>query len=133
MKSGAGDDPFAERGHDTDDRDDPDRTDGGPEQGQFDEPGDTTGETTAPGEPDETGAGGLLGGDATGDESGSPLDAAEIPWVLRRGSVGDDRPNVTQFFLRDETDRAEQRVNYPTLAASGRSAARCSSPRCSPH
>ncbi len=32
-----------------------------------------------------------------------------IPWVLRRRSVKEDRPNVTQFFLRDETDRAERR------------------------
>lgn len=90
MKSGAGDDPFAERGHDTDDRDDPDRTDGGPEQGQFDEPGDTTGETTAPGEPDETGAGGLLGSDATGTRAGHPSTQRRS-----RGSSGADRSGTT--------------------------------------
>ena len=37
-------------------------------------------------------------------------DDSHIPWVLRRSSVKDDRPNITQFFLRDETDRAERRL-----------------------
>ncbi len=46
---------------------------------------------------------------ADGDDAGASDDAPDIPWVLRRSSVKADRPNVTQFFLRDETDRAERR------------------------
>lgn len=41
------------------------------------------------------------------DSTGRP-DDTHIPWVLRRSSVKDDRPNITQFFLRDETDRGER-------------------------
>ena len=54
----------------------------------------------------KTSAGSSGNGNEAGD--GGPRDI-EIPWVLRRGSVKDDRPNVTQFFLRDETDAAERR------------------------
>ena len=53
-----------------------------------------------------SGEGGKTSTGSNGD--GGPRDI-EIPWVLRRGSVKDDRPNVTQFFLRDETDTAERR------------------------
>ena len=108
MKSGAGDDPFAE-------------TDPGADDAQSREPAD-------PGEGSEgkieSAASSDSGTDGdTGDESPDTTrmdgtttdgdgngDSAEIPWVLRRGSVKDDRPNVTQFFLRDETDRGEQRL-----------------------
>lgn len=115
MKSGAGDDPFAESGsndgatgREAADRGDESNGDaeprGTPGSGIDEEPGDDA--APADGTPDDATA-----ADATADGDGvTPSAAAEIPWILRRGSVKDDRPNVTQFFLRDETDRAEQRL-----------------------
>ncbi|WP_142861207.1 hypothetical protein [Salinigranum halophilum] len=107
MKSGTGDDPFGdlvseERG----------------DEEASESPTETTSETTddepaadvavdaatdTDGDADtETDTTSALDVDGAGDDDG-------IPWVLRRRSVKDDRPNVTQFFLRDETDRAERR------------------------
>ncbi|SDN30646.1 hypothetical protein SAMN04487949_0005 [Halogranum gelatinilyticum] len=62
-------------------------------------PGDaeSTAETTSP--PDA---------EAVESSDADAPDDSHIPWVLRRSSVKDDRPNITQFFLRDETDRAER-------------------------
>lgn len=106
MKSGAGDDPFAEADPSTDDAQSREPADsaeeGGENAGSVEAPDSGTDGDTVDESHDTTPA------DATApDGDGAP---AEIPWVLRRGSVKDDRPNVTQFFLRDETDRGEQRL-----------------------
>lgn len=99
MKSGAGDDPFADDPVATDDQSD------GEDDTTADDR-DATG-TAPPASADEPAA------QASAPPESGPGDGQlarqDIPWVLRRGSVKDDRPNVTQFFLRDETDRAERR------------------------
>ena len=95
MKSGAGDDPFADdaddeqEGTDTD----PPATESVPETAEgterSDEPSESTdgaGETATDSRPDE----------------------ADIPWVLRRDSVKGERDHVHQFFLRDATARGER-------------------------
>lgn len=80
MKTGAGDDPFAEP-----DEDDPVEQE--PENPEEAEPDTATAAT-------ET------------DDSPAKED---IPWVLRRSAVKEDRDNVHQFFLRDEyADREEE-------------------------
>lgn len=79
MKTGAGDDPFAEP-----DEDDP--VEEAPESTEED-PGTATGAT----------------------ETGDSPAKEDIPWVLRRSAVKEDRDNVHQFFLRDEyADREEE-------------------------
>lgn len=55
-----------------------------------------------------TGAADTTDSQATQSDGTEKPDDSHIPWVLRRSSVKDDRPNITQFFLRDETDRAER-------------------------
>lgn len=81
MKTGAGDDPFAEPDEDAPLEDDPEEV-----------PADDS-ESDAAAEP------------VTDD---SPA-KADIPWVLRRSAVKEDRDNVHQFFLRDEyADREEE-------------------------
>lgn len=106
MKSGTGDDPFADDAADeseaTTDADvAPD--DGGDGNAPPDESADA-------GTPDEASdADGESSADDASAAETSDDDAPDIPWVLRRSSVKADRPNVTQFFLRDETDRAERR------------------------
>jgi DNA-binding SARP family transcriptional activator len=51
-----------------------------------------------------------LAEDAVDDE----IDRSDVPWVLRRDAVKDDRPHVHQLFVRDDTDgrarRAESRL-----------------------
>lgn len=107
MKSGAGDDPFADEptGNGTGDPADAEPDDP-PDVAADDASDDQASAASAPDvadpAPEDTRA---ESGDATGDR----IARQDIPWVLRRGSVKDDRPNVTQFFLRDETDRAERR------------------------
>jgi len=98
MKSGAGDDPF---GDESDGDSGEDRTD--------DEPHSATDDGATENGADERTESGSAGDRPTDDPSPT-LDASEIPWVLRRSAVKDDRPNVTQFFLRDETDRGERRL-----------------------
>lgn len=99
MKSGAGDDPF---GDESDGDSDEDRRD--------DEPHSVTDDGATENSAAERAENGGTGrGRPTDDPSPMP-DASEIPWVLRRSAVKDDRPNVTQFFLRDETDRGERRL-----------------------
>ena len=139
MKSGSGDDPFAD---DTDpDSDDSSATDADTSDTTTDAA--ASGPTTDADVTDSTGAdvdasesppgsaddrsppphdasasGDASAPDADADSVGDTSaagqttaadDAPDIPWVLRRSSVKADRPNVTQFFLRDETDRAERR------------------------
>jgi hypothetical protein len=99
MKSGAGDDPFGDLVEE--------ESEATADEATADEA--TAGEATAgeasDGVSEDPSAD--TPADATPDE---PVDDGDdIPWVLRRRSVKDDRPNVTQFFLRDETDRAERR------------------------
>ena len=137
MKSGTGDDPFADETADeagdgsngtgaapdetpdadaaksaTDESADADSDAGAAADDEADadastDPSPAADAESGPNEPtaDAAEADGASGG---ADEEGSD-DAPDIPWVLRRSSVKADRPNVTQFFLRDETDRAERR------------------------
>ena len=120
MKSGTGDDPFAD---DATDADESAEADGSPDAESAADAGSESGPASEAEDPaTDASADGASGGDGDGDaadESGpsddpaeaadEPDDAPAIPWVLRRSSVKADRPNVTQFFLRDETDRAERR------------------------
>jgi hypothetical protein len=110
MKPGTGDDPFAEE--ETDDRPDETTPKSEPEKSaegtpaaveappEADEASESDAETAA--------SGSASAGADAGAGSADPVDSADIPWVLRRGSVKDDRPNMTQFFLQDATDRAER-------------------------
>jgi hypothetical protein len=114
MKSGAGDDPFSDLVDEERADEEAADADGGTSTAAEAEPTDpdtdaeTEAETTAEADVDvETPRDGSV------DDTPAPADVAAaddgIPWVLRRRSVKEDRPNVTQFFLRDETDRAERR------------------------
>lgn len=80
MKTGAGDDPFAEPEEDDAVEQEPET----PEEAESDT-------ATAATETDDSPA------------------KEDIPWVLRRSAVKEDRDNVHQFFLRDEyADREEE-------------------------
>ena len=110
MKSGTGDDPFADDATDASDET-PDETDETPDASTGD---DADGTADAPSEADADANPAADADDESSDDDPSDVDAEsddapDIPWVLRRSSVKADRPNVTQFFLRDETDRAERR------------------------
>ena len=97
MKSGSGDDPFA---------DEPDPAEA--ETDESDTPvSDSVDESADRPDPSEDVPADDRPADVRRADDGN--DAPDIPWVLRRSSVKADRPNVTQFFLRDETDRAERR------------------------
>jgi len=85
MKSGSGDDPFA---------------DPAPEDVE-EEQADTEGEPTA-----EEDLGGPLS--ETGDASDS--EDQEFPYVMRRSRVKEDRDDVRQFFLREETAQGETQL-----------------------
>jgi len=110
MKSGAGDDPFADEGSDeTTDGDAAteegseieldERSPEGADRKRDRNDGATRQDREATGAADERKDG--------ADESG---DAAEIPWVLRRSRVKEDRDNVHQFFLREEYSAAEDDI-----------------------
>lgn len=103
MKSGTGDDPFA------DDHDDSDEDSNEPEP-ELDLEGTESSEQTPEPEPDEETADDTATDSGETDTAGSSgqIDSQDIPWVLRRDGVKDDRPNMTQFFLRDSTDQAER-------------------------
>jgi hypothetical protein len=122
MKSGAGDDPFSDLVDEeradaeaTDADADADSSTSTAAEAETTDPdtdaavdAETEAETAAEADVDvETTPDGSV------DDTPAPADVAAaddgIPWVLRRRSVKEDRPNVTQFFLRDETDRAERR------------------------
>ncbi|WP_435361830.1 hypothetical protein [Haloarchaeobius sp. DFWS5] len=115
MKTGAGDDPFAdpfeeEPEEEPDGEAEPEPTteldeadSSGSDESTDDEsvendvPVETTSDESAVAESDE----------GTSDDSLSPQD---IPWVLRRGAVKEDRDNVHQFFLRDEYSEREDEL-----------------------
>ena len=101
MKSGTGDDPFADDATDAEESVDAETA--------AEEPDSDSDADSASAEPQSTVDAPANASDDADDTSGDEPDAPDIPWVLRRSSVKADRPNVTQFFLRDETDRAERR------------------------
>ena len=110
MKSGTGDDPFADEEPDDQNREDDARPE--PDANADASPAavETSPETDdASGDGVDTAPSDPAADSSEGDAGpGDAVDAADIPWVLRRGSVKDDRPNMTQFFLQDATDRAER-------------------------
>lgn len=85
MKSGTGEDPFA---------DDPEPTD--QEQQNASESPDTE-ETTAD-SPDDS---------ASTDDTEEGLNQDDIPWVLRRSRVKDGRPEMIPVYVREETSDRE--------------------------
>jgi|APHM01.1.fsa_nt_gi hypothetical protein len=89
MKSGAGDDPFA------DEVDDPDG-----EQAADDEP---VAETAA----DPFDADGAASADETATDD--TAQGSSLPWRFARDSAKDER-DMVQFFLQDETQRLEGRA-----------------------
>jgi hypothetical protein len=108
MKSGAGGDPFADdpgepeaeqsESQSTDDGESETEPPTGRDRSRRDRPDRDPHERRT--DPDE-------GRDESDDEDDEP---AEIPWVLRRSRVKEDRDNVHQFFLRDEYSAAEDDV-----------------------
>ena len=149
MKSGAGDDPFADDPFEEDEED----ADDEPSEALDDSPADETdSETDTVTEPQtdtdgdersgrevagiddrsadaasESATGGTRRSDArsssestpaAGQSEGAPENSDEtddaetqdIPWVLRRSRVKEDRDNVHQFFLRDEYSKAEDEI-----------------------
>jgi hypothetical protein len=88
MKSGAGDDPFAD-----------DEASAETEAAEVD--------STATTSPVDDGTGPADAPDDDRSRDQSP-DGADIPWVLRRDSVKGERDHVHQFFLRDEAARGER-------------------------
>ncbi|WP_135822327.1 hypothetical protein [Halostella litorea] len=115
MKSGAGDDPFA---------DDPVEPDDGGAEGEPEVPAEeSTAESPSTneradrrGQRDDRDQSRGGDDDATDDtdDAGNSDDGddepTEIPWVLRRSRVKEDRDNVHQFFLRDEYSAAEDAI-----------------------
>jgi hypothetical protein len=134
MKSGAGDDPFADDPFEESDGDREDdsepvdddgesserrpSTDGAADGSRRDgEPGaevrDPSPDDTAPSDEPSDG-GGSPAVDSTDNEStaegATDEESMDIPWVLRRSRVKEDRNNVHQFFLRDEYSKAEDDI-----------------------
>jgi hypothetical protein len=113
MKSGTGDDPFAdpfeEEAADESESDTQRATSEAATEAteSAESASETNSETEATAEP--TPESEQASPDSSDTTDDGP-DDSHIPWVLRRSSVKDDRPNITQFFLRDETDRAERRL-----------------------
>jgi hypothetical protein len=104
MKSGTGDDPFADEIEE-----EPDEEEQTDDDLDLDtaESGDQENETDPT--PSEKTEGAQTSTENTETEGSSDkIDSQDIPWVLRRDGVKDDRPNMTQFFLRDTTDQAER-------------------------
>ncbi|WP_338728298.1 hypothetical protein [Haladaptatus sp. DJG-WS-42] len=90
MKSGAGDDPFADIfEEETAPQDADSATEGG----------DSTGEP----------AGVDASGNGSAQSTAETSDAAEIPWIFRRDKVKSDRDKVHQLFVKPETDRSYRR------------------------
>lgn len=109
MKSGTGDDPFAEELEEESDEPKPESDEPDPDldidQNEASEQATET-ETQSEGDTDESATANSR--DTDPEASTGQIDTQDIPWVLRRGGVKDDRPNMTQFFLRDSTDQAER-------------------------
>lgn len=106
MKSGTGDDPFADEPEEESDEPQPEQEpELNPEQS---EPAESSSETETPVTDgvEDTSTSSTTETDS-GTSSGQ-IDSQDIPWVLRRDGVKDERPNMTQFFLQDTTDQAER-------------------------
>lgn len=98
MKSGTGEDPFA---------DDPEPTDQAPaDQEQQSTPDDAT--ETEGSTPDTSADEPSVSDDsASAADTEGQLDQDDIPWVLRRSRVKDDRPEMVPVYVREETADAE--------------------------
>ncbi|MFB6164375.1 MAG: hypothetical protein ABEJ31_04375 [Haloarculaceae archaeon] len=120
MKSGASD-PFADDGGETDDADDGGETDAGAEVAdRVDDvamTGGTDAETATDDADEPAGASGTESGDAGtdpksshggtgGDDGDEAFSREELPYVLRRERVKDERPEVHQLFVQQETHDA---------------------------
>jgi hypothetical protein len=113
MKSGTGDDPFAEEPEGEPDEAEPDLEldeDSSTESTEEETNTEPDSETKTEAQPSETPENTPETGPSDTDPgtSSGQIDSQDIPWVLRRDGVKDDRPNMTQFFLRDATDQAER-------------------------
>jgi hypothetical protein len=102
MKSGAGDDPFADIFED-DAQDDEQPADADSVEGVPDESDGAldvakNGFSHAPDESDEQ-----------EENATEPVEEADIPWIFRRDKVKADRDKVHQLFVRPETDRTYRR------------------------
>jgi len=99
MKPGAGNDPFA---------DDSDNEEGSPETSDV-----TTQETTtqASSEPRSEADGHSSADRLESSTSASHIDEDDLPYILGRNGVKDDRQMV-QYFLRDETKNLESDVKH---------------------
>lgn len=99
MKSGTGEDPFA---------DDPDPTDQDEESAsESSETEDSTPETADEPANSDT-AETASSDDATGaDDTETTLNHDDIPWVLRRSRVKDGRPEMIPVYVREETATRE--------------------------
>lgn len=109
MKSGTGDDPFADESQDSDTSEStqdrpPEREP--PEADEADEAEAADPQSAESATRDDDAEMDTAAGAST--EASEQIDSQDIPWVLRRDGVKDDRPNMTQFFLRESTDRAER-------------------------
>jgi hypothetical protein len=114
MKSGTGDDPFAEEPEEEPDEPEVEQESGEDpelEHDQNDSSAQARETETAPDSAPDTNTDESVKTGTRDTEPGASsdqIDSQDIPWVLRRGGVKDDRPNMTQFFLRDSTDQAER-------------------------
>ncbi|WP_332898766.1 hypothetical protein [Haladaptatus sp. CMSO5] len=99
MKSGAGDDPFADIFED-DTQDDGQPADADSVEGGSTEESDVL-DVSKNGSPDAT--------DESAGKTDESSDEAEIPWIFRRDKVKADREKVHQLFVRPETDRTYRR------------------------
>ncbi|WP_336359083.1 hypothetical protein [Haladaptatus sp. ZSTT2] len=99
MKSGAGDDPFADIFED-DTLDDGQPADADSVEGGSTEESDVL-DVSKNDSPHAT--------DEPAGKAEEPADEAEIPWIFRRDKVKADREKVHQLFVRPETDRTYRR------------------------
>lgn len=116
MKSGASD-PFADDAEESESASGDESGDAGgvsetSEESGTSEASEMSGAVEGTAEMDEgvEGAAEELAEDAVDDE----IERSDVPWVLRRDAVKDDRPHVHQLFVRADTDgkarRAESRL-----------------------
>lgn len=108
MKSGTGDDPFADEEElDDDTQEEPAASSDDPQPSSTAATEESAEQSTAPANnrsPEEN----TESIPDTNSTANSSVNTADIPWVLRRDGVKDERPNMTQFFLQDSTDQAER-------------------------
>lgn len=99
MKSGTGEDPFADDPEPTD-QDEESAAENSETEDASPEPAD---ETESSGT-DESAGSGVTSSPADTD---STLDRDDIPWVLRRSRVKDGRPEMIPMYVREETANRE--------------------------